>query len=185
MAVLPLVLSPDNRLNVASAPVEGVDDAIRRLMDDMLDTMYASDGVGLAAVQVGVHQRVLVMDVRGSAARYPDAKKRDGAPEGPFFMANPEIVSASESLNVYDEGCLSFPGQSGKVTRPAAVAVRYLDYRGESQLLECDELLATCVQHEIDHLNGVTFVDRLSKLKRDMILKKMRKRADADARTAH
>jgi len=181
MAILPLVLSPDPRLNIASAAVDKVDDALRRFMDDMLATMYENDGIGLAAVQVGVHKRVLVMDLRDAAARYPEGKKAGGDANGPYFMVNPEIISASPEHSVFNEGCLSFPGQGGKVERPASVSVKYLDYHGEPQLLECDELLATCVQHEIDHLNGITFVDRLSKLKREMILKKMRKRAPAGA----
>ena len=177
MAVLPLITSPDPRLKIASAAVDKVDDALRAFMDDMLETMYENDGIGLAAVQVGVHKRVLVMDVSDAANRYPDGDGKDC--DTPLFMVNPEIVYASEEQSGFNEGCLSFPGQTGKVFRPASVSVKYLDYNGDAKTLECDDLLATCVQHEIDHLNGITFVDHLSRLKRDMILKKMQKRAKA------
>ncbi len=172
MAVLPIVTAPDPRLKTPSKPVERVDDALRRLMDDMLETMYASGGIGLAAVQVGVHKRVLVMDIEHGSARYPDA---GSGKSHPLFLVNPEIVESSEELNSYDEGCLSFPGQYAEVTRPKRVTIKYLDYNGAAQTLEADELLATCVQHEMDHLNGIVFVDHVSRLKRDMIMRKLKK----------
>ena len=165
MVKLALTYSPDPLLSQRSKPVEMVDDDIRKLMDDMLETMYAEDGVGLAAVQVGILKRVLVMDV-------------DQGSEGggkPYFLANPEIIESSDEIKTYDEGCLSFPGARGEVERPKIVTVKYLDYNNEEQTLHADGLLATCVQHEIDHLNGVTFVDHLSNLKRNMIIKKMKK----------
>lgn len=160
MTVLPLVIAPDPRLAVCSEPVEQVTDELRTLMDDMVETMRHEDGVGLAAVQVGVHKRILVMEIDGQV----------------YHLVNPEIVESSEEQNIYEEGCLSFPSQRAMVTRPKRVKVTYLDYHGQPQTLECDELLATCVQHEIDHLNGVVFIDHVSRLKRDMIMQRMRKR---------
>jgi peptide deformylase len=172
MTVLPLVIAPDPFLNQPSATVEVVDDEVRQLLDDMLETMYASHGIGLAAVQVGVHKRVVVVDVEQPTPRY----ENDAAGPGkPIKMVNPEIVTESDSLNEYDEGCLSFPGQYSSVTRPEKVTVKYLDENGQPQQLEADGLLATCIQHEIDHTNGIVFVDHISKLKRNMILKKLTK----------
>ncbi|MEM6491311.1 MAG: peptide deformylase [Pseudomonadota bacterium] len=164
MAVLPIVLAPDLILKKRCEPVAAVDDAVRQLLDDMLETMYAAPGIGLAAPQVGVDARVLVMDVA-----------KDGAPPQPMKLVNPEIVARSDELSVYNEGCLSLPEHYADIERPARVTVRYLDETGAEQLLEADGLLATCVQHEIDHIDGVLFVDHLSKLKRDLVLRKMRK----------
>lgn len=173
MSVLPLVIAPDPRLKEVSKPVEEVNDEIRKLMDDMLETMYESNGIGLAAIQVGVPKRVLVMDLGKGSSRYEDSGDEGGP--APIFMANPEIVEESEEQNVYEEGCLSFPGQFAEVTRPKHVTIKYLDYDGREQNLEADELLATCVQHEIDHLNGIVFVDHVSRTKRDMIMRKLEK----------
>lgn len=177
MAILPLVTAPDPRLEICSEPVAEVTDAIRKFMDDMLETMRHEHGVGLAAVQVGVHKRILVMDLSDSKTRYDEV---DGVSCGadiskPFFMVNPEIIESSDDQNIYEEGCLSFPEQRALVTRPKKVKVKYLDYYGKEQLLECDGLLATCVQHEMDHLNGVVFIDHVSKLKRDTIMRKVKK----------
>lgn len=165
MTVLPLVVAPDPRLEVCSEPVEKVDDEIRAFIDDMVDTMRKEEGVGLAAVQVGVHKRILVMEV-------PDMETQENVL---YHLINPEITEVSEEENIYDEGCLSFPGQRAKVTRPQRVTVKALDYNGNEQVIECDGLLATCVQHEIDHLNGVVFIDHVSKMKHDMVMNKMRK----------
>ncbi|NDF12897.1 MAG: peptide deformylase [Proteobacteria bacterium] len=173
MTVLPIVTAPDPRLKIKSEPVEKITPEIQRFMDDMLETMYATGGIGLAAVQVGVHKRILVMDVDHGSSRYPDSQKGE---HNPLFLINPEIVSESEEKNTYDEGCLSFPGQYAEVVRPKRVKVKYLDYNGKPQELEADELLATCVQHEIDHLNGVVFVDHISTLKRDIIMRKLKKK---------
>ncbi|MCD6034437.1 MAG: peptide deformylase [Rickettsiales bacterium] len=167
MAILPLVTAPDSRLKIKSFPVEKVDDDLRKFMDDMLETMYHCEGIGLAAVQVGVHKRVLVMDL------HPDGEK------SPLFVINPEIVNHTDILSEYDEGCLSFPGQYATVVRPEKVTVKYLDYHGKEQILECEGLLATCIQHEIDHLNGVVFIDHLSPVKRDMIIRKVKKQKAA------
>ena len=178
MAILPLVIAPDPRLAVCSAEVEVVDDKIRKFLDDMLETMYAEEGIGLAAVQVGVHKRILVMDLNDRAGRYKNDDELKTVPstkKGPFFIINPEIINESAEENIYEEGCLSFPNQRAMVTRPKQVKVKYLDYYGKEQVMECDELLATCIQHEIDHLNGVVFIDHVSKLKADMIMRKMKK----------
>ena len=164
MAVLPLVIAPDERLNTPSKPVTVVDDSIRKLLDDMLDTMYANDGIGLAAVQVGVHKRCIVVDVA----------VREGGRE-PIKFVNPEIIRRSEEKNVFQEGCLSFPDQYSDVVRPSTVTVRYTDENGVEKTMEASEILATCLQHEIDHTNGVVFVDHISLMKRDMILRKLKK----------
>jgi peptide deformylase len=164
MAVLPIIKAPDPILKKRCAPVEEVNDEIRTLMDDMLETMYAAPGVGLAAPQVSVHKRVIVVDTsRGDTDR------------SPIRMANPEILDSSDDLAVYDEGCLSFPDQYAEVERPAKVSVRYLDYNNEVQEIEAEGLLSTCIQHEMDHLDGKLFVDHISMLKRNMILRKMSK----------
>jgi peptide deformylase len=164
MAVLPIIKAPDPILKKRCAPVAVVDDEIRTLMDDMLETMYVAPGVGLAAPQVSVHKRVIVVDTsRGDTDR------------SPIRMADPEIIESSDDFAVYDEGCLSFPDQYAEVERPAKVRVRYLDYDNEVQEIEAEGLLSTCIQHEMDHLDGKLFVDHISMLKRNMILRKMSK----------
>ncbi len=166
MTVRTIITLPDEKiLRQVSKPV-AVDAAARKLFDDMLETMYDAPGIGLAAIQLGVTLRQLVVDI----AKEPEAKK-------PLFMANPEIVWASDALNVYEEGCLSIPDYYEMVERPAEVKVRYLDRQGEGQEIHASGLLATCLQHEIDHLNGVLFIDHISKLKRDRVLKKFSKAA--------
>lgn len=164
MAILPIYVAPHPVLKKTAEPVEAVDAELAKLMDDMLDTMYDAPGIGLAAPQVGVSKRILVMDVAG-----------EGEPARPVRMANPEIVWESEDLANYQEGCLSFPEQFADVERPAQVRVRYIDQNNEPQEIEADGLLATCVQHEIDHLDGIVFVDYLSSVKRSMILRKLKK----------
>lgn len=173
MTILPLVLYPDPMLKQVSKPVERVDDDLRKFMDDMLETMYHEGGIGLAAVQVGVLKRILIMDVGRGSKRYDN---EDESKSKPMFIINPEIVWESEEENCYDEGCLSFPEQYSEVTRPKRVHVKYLDYNGKERLMEADGLLATCVQHEIDHLNGITFVDHISPVKRDIIQRKLKKK---------
>ncbi len=166
MTVLKVLTAPDPRLKVVAQPIERVDDGIRQLMDDMLETMYAHDGVGLAATQVGVAKRVIVMDIHfGNESLKPY----------PLKMANPEILWHSEDQQTLNEGCLSVPEQRAVVSRPAVVTVRYLDENNVTQELQADGDLACCVQHEIDHLNGVLFIDHLSRLKRDLIMKKLMK----------
>lgn len=164
MAVLPLVIAPDERLNKPSARVEVVTNEVRKLLDDMLETMYANDGIGLAAVQVGVHLRCVVVDIA----------VRDGGRD-PIKLINPEVVDESQDISVFQEGCLSFPDQYSDVERPESVTIRYLDEHGVAKTMKADGIMATCVQHEIDHTNGVVFVDHISKLKRDMIHKKLLK----------
>ena len=179
MALLPILTAPDPRLKKKSLPVDTVDAGVRQLMDDMLETMYDAPGIGLAAPQVGVLKRVVVLDI-----------DREDTKTGPLLMANPEIVEASDEDVSYEEGCLSVPDHYSDVVRPAKVTVRYLDRDGKVQDLACDGLLATCVQHEIDHLDGVLFIDHISALKRNMILRKLlkarkeRERDEAEGRPA-
>ncbi len=170
MALRSILTAPDPRLKKVSKPVDKVDEEIRRLMDDMLETMYAAPGIGLAAPQVGVLKRVLVIDI-----------DREGEKSGPLKMANPEIVDVSEEDASYEEGCLSVPEHYAEVERPARVTVRYLDQDNEVRTLQADGLLATCIQHEMDHLDGILFIDRISALKRNIILRKLVKaRKDAE-----
>jgi peptide deformylase len=173
MAVLPIITAPDPRLKVKCEPVAKVDAEVARLMKDMLDTMYLAPGVGLAAPQVGVTRRILVVDI-----------SRKEEPREPICMANPEIIWHSDELETYEEGCLSLPEQYGDVERPARIKVRYLDEKGEQQEREGDGLLATCIQHEMDHLEGIIFVDHLSALKRKMILRKLAKQKKLQAQAA-
>jgi len=174
MTTLPLVIAPDPRLKQVSKPVKAVTDETRQLMDDMLETMYAMNGIGLAAIQVGVPQRILVMDIEWGSSRYEQEEGLEPH-RNPLFLVNPEIIDTSSETNTYEEGCLSFPGQYADVTRPKRVSVKYLDYHGKAQVMDCDELLSTCLQHEMDHLDGIVFVDHVSKMKRDMILRKLKK----------
>jgi len=164
MAVLPILTAPDPRLKLVSEPVETVDTATRKLLDDMIETMYEAPGIGLAAVQVGVARRLLVLDVSGE----DDART-------PLCFINPELVWASDEYATYNEGCLSVPEHYAEVDRPARVRVRYLDHDGVAREVEADGLLATCLQHEMDHLDGVLFIEHLSRLRRDMILRKLRR----------
>lgn len=169
MALLPIITAPDPRLKKIAAPVDTVDADIRRLMDDMLETMYAAPGVGLAAPQVGVLQRVIVADVA-----------RSGEPPQPMRMANPEIIEASNERSVFEEGCLSLPEHFAEVKRPEWVRVRYLDHENEVREHELGGFFATCIQHEMDHLDGILFVDHISGLKRGIILRKLSKLKKAD-----
>ena len=162
MAQLPIITAPDPRLKIKARPVPAVDNKVRRLMDDMLDTMYGAIGIGLAAPQVGQSSRVIVLDVA-----------RDGEKPQPLQLANPEILWRSPELTTGNEGCLSLPEHYAEVTRPAKIRLRYLDYQNEIREIEASGLLAMCLQHEIDHLDGILFVDHLSALKRNMILRKM------------
>lgn len=164
MAILPIIIAPDPRLKVKCTPVDRVDASVRRLMDDLLETMYAAPGIGLAAPQVGRAMRVLVVDVA-----------KEGEKPAPLRMANPEILWTSEEMASYEEGCLSLPDQYAPVMRPLRCRVRYLDQDNEIRELEAEGLFATCIQHEIDHLDGTLFVDHLSALKRGMILRKLQK----------
>ena len=164
MSLLSILVAPDPRLKAKCVPVATVDDSLRRLMDDMLETMYDAPGLGLAAPQVGVTKRILVLDAA-----------KEGEAKAPMKMVNPEIVWVSDEDNVYEEGCLSVPEHYADVTRPACVKVRYVDPDNQVQEIDADGLLATVIQHEMDHLDGVLFVDHLSNLKRNMILRKLSK----------
>ena len=166
MAVREIIILPDKRLRLKSQPVKKIDREIKALVDDMFETMYAAPGIGLAAIQVGVPKRVVTMDL---------AKKEEG--HQPRVLINPEILWKSDATATYEEGCLSIPEFYEEVERPAQVRVKYLDLEGREQVLEADGLLATCLQHEIDHLNGVLFIDHISKLKRDRVTKKFAKAA--------
>ncbi|MEW9807239.1 peptide deformylase [Mesorhizobium marinum] len=166
MPIKPLIILPDPVLRLVSKPVERVDAPLLKLADDMFATMYDAPGIGLAAIQVGEPLRMLVIDLA-----------KEGEDPAPQLFINPEIVESSDERSVYEEGCLSIPDYYAEVERPARVRVRHLDRDGKEREVEADGLLATCLQHEIDHLNGVLFIDHISKLKRDMVVKKFKKLA--------
>lgn len=167
MSVLPIVIAPDPLLKQKSAPVEVIDDAVRATLDSMLQTMYIANGIGLSGVQVGILKKLIVVDVTW---RDEEAETRS-----PLKLINAEITWDSDEESTYNEGCLSFPDQFSEVDRPKEIKVSYLDEHGKPQELHATGLLATCIQHEIDHTNGVTFVDHISRLKREMIIKKLEK----------
>jgi peptide deformylase len=164
MAKREIIILPDPLLRTVSKPVKTVDTTTRKLMDDMLETMYEAPGIGLAAVQIGIPKRLVVIDL-----------SKEDEEKQPLFLVNPEIIWSSEEESDYEEGCLSIPEFFDMVTRPKEIKVRYLDRQGEAQEKHCGGVLATCVQHEIDHLNGVLFIDHISKLKRDRVVKKFTK----------
>ena len=164
MTVRKILTEPNPLLRQKSKPVEKVDDSIRRVMDDMLETMYDAPGIGLAAIQIGVPKRIIVLDI----SKDPEKKE-------PMYFINPEKIYTSKNQATYEEGCLSVPGQFAEIDRPDKCHIKYLDYNGDSKELKADGLLATCIQHEMDHLEGILFIDYLSKLKRSMITKKLSK----------
>ena len=164
MTVKTILTEPNKLLRQVSSPVEKVNDEVRQLMDDMLETMYAAPGIGLAAIQVGVPKRIIVLDI-----------SRDENKKEPMYFVNPIIKNKNSEKATYEEGCLSVPDQFAEIDRPNKCEVEYLDYNGKKQLLKADGLLATCIQHEMDHLEGILFIDYLSKLKKSMILKKLSK----------
>ena len=170
MSIRPLVIIPDTKLRLVSEPVKEITSEIRQLADDMLETMYDAPGVGLAAIQIGMPVRMVTMDVSKSEDEHQ-----------PMVLINPKIVWASEEKRVYEEGCLSIPEYYEEVERPDRVRFRYMNLQGETIEQDADGLLATCVQHEIDHLNGVLFIDYLSKLKRDRVMTKFKKAAKREA----
>jgi peptide deformylase len=175
MAILPIIETPDPRLKTVSTPVETIDDALRSFIQDMFDTMYDASGIGLAAIQVGLPKRILVIDLQ-------DKDPETGAVvRAPHVFINPEVIKESEEVSVYSEGCLSVPDQYADVARPAVIKARWQDAQGKAHEAEFDGLMATCLQHEMDHLEGVLFIDHLSKLKRDMVLKKLAKARKMDA----
>jgi peptide deformylase len=166
MALREIIVLPDPRLRLKSEPVKAVDAELRALVDDMFETMYAAPGIGLAAIQIGVPRRIVTMDLA-----------REGEPKQPRVFLNPEVLSSSDETSTYEEGCLSIPEYYEEVERPKAVKVRYMDVDGKTHEIDADGLLATCLQHEIDHTNGVLFIDYISKLKRDMVVKRFKKAA--------
>jgi peptide deformylase len=170
MTIKPLIILPDPLLRQVSKPFERVDDALLKLADDMLETMYDAPGIGLAGIQIGVARRILVVDV-----------SRDDEEKNPIVVINPEIVRSSDERSVYEEGCLSIPEYYAEVERPASVTVKHLGRDGKEHVIEADGLLATCLQHEIDHLDGVLFIDHISRLKREMVIKRFTKAAKAKA----
>jgi peptide deformylase len=171
MSVLTILEVPDPGLRAVAAPVAEVNDAVRAIVADMFDTMYDARGIGLAATQVAIEQRIVVIDLQE-----PESDAEDAKPvRTPLVFINPELVSVSEEMAVYNEGCLSIPEQYAEVERPARCRVKWLDGEGAAQEADFGDLLATCIQHEIDHLNGVLFIDHISRLKRDMVLKKLAK----------
>jgi len=166
MTIKPLIILPDPVLRQLSKPVETVDADVRRLADDMLNTMYDAPGIGLAAIQIGVPRQMLVIDV-----------SKEGEDKQPQVFINPKILVTSDERSVYEEGCLSIPDYYAEVERPATITVQYIDLDGKQLTAQADGLLATCLQHEIDHLNGVLFIDHISKLKREMVIRKFAKAA--------
>ena len=164
MTIRKILTEPDPFLRQKSEPVEKVDDSIRKIMDDMLETMYNAPGIGLAAIQIGVPKRIIVLDI----SKDPEKKE-------PMYFVNPEKIYTSKDQATYEEGCLSVPGQFAAIDRPDKCHIKYLDYNGDSKEIKAEGLLATCIQHEMDHLEGILFIDYLSKLKRSMITKKLSK----------
>ena len=164
MSIRKVVIEPDPILRKKSESLYQVNNDIRKLLDDMLKTMYAAPGIGLAAVQIGILKRIIVIDI---------SKKEEK--KNPIFLINPEITYKSKETSIFEEGCLSLPGHFAEIERPAKCKINYIDYYGKKAELEAEGLLSTCVQHEIDHLNGTLFIDYLSKLKKDMIIKKLKK----------
>jgi len=164
MALIKILTEPNKILRQQSLPVEKVDGELQKLIDDMLETMYAAPGIGLAAIQVGVPKRVIVLDI---------ASKDE--PKNPMCFINPEIIEKSKTNSTYEEGCLSVPGQFAEIDRPSKCYLKYLDYYGQPKEIKAEGMLATCIQHEMDHLEGILFIDYLSKLKKSMIVKKLSK----------
>ena len=158
-----IIIEPDPVLRQISEPLEKVDNEIRKLLDDMLETMYSAPGIGLAAVQIGILKRLIVIDI----------SKGEEKKKNPLFLVNPTITFRSNNTSIYEEGCLSLPGHFAEIERPATCHLDYVDYNGKKKAFKAEGLLATCIQHEVDHLNGVLFIDYLSKLKKDMIIKKL------------
>lgn len=178
MALLPIIETPDPRLRKVSTPVETFDDALQTLIDDMFETMYDAPGIGLAAIQVGVPQRLLVIDLQ-------EPEEEGGKPvRKPLVFINPEIVEESEEVQIYSEGCLSVPDQYADVQRPAVIRAKWLDRDGKAHDERLEGLLAICLQHEMDHLQGILFIDHLSRLKRDMVLKRLAKARKETAKAA-
>ena len=162
MTIKKILIEPDPILRKKCESLEKVDDQVRKLMDDMLETMYKAPGIGLAAIQLGILKRIVVIDI-----------SKENEKKNPLFLINPVITKKSKNTSIYEEGCLSIPGQFAEIERPAECTLKYINYQGKNKELKADGLLATCIQHEVDHLDGILFIDYLSKLKKDMIIKKL------------
>ena len=178
MALREILTEPNKLLREKSLTVESVDEDLQKLMDDMLETMYAAPGIGLAAIQIGIPKRVIVLDIgwRDKSENTSDEKQVER--KNPIYFVNPEIITKSENNSTYEEGCLSVPGQFAEIVRPDKCYVKYLDYYGRPKELVAEGMLATCIQHEMDHLEGILFIDYLSKLKKSMIVKKLIKQKE-------
>ena len=171
MAIKTILTEPNKILRQISNPVDHVGEEEQKLMDDMLETMYAAPGIGLAAIQIGIPKRIIIMDI-----------SREKENKNPLHFINPEIVWKADEDIIYEEGCLSVPNQFAEINRPKECHVKYLDYFGQPQLFKAEGILATCIQHEIDHLEGILFIDYLSKLKKTMIIKKLSKQKEKSER---
>ncbi len=178
MALRQILTEPDKILREKSLKVNRVDEDLQKLMDDMLETMYAAPGIGLAAIQVGVPKRVIIIDIGRRDKSESTNDEKQVARKNPMYFVNPEIVTKSTNNSTYEEGCLSVPGQFAEIERPDKCHVKYLDYYGQPKELVAEGMLATCIQHEMDHLEGILFIDYLSKLKRSMIVKKLTKQKE-------
>ena len=178
MSLKVILTEPNKLLREKSLSVEGVDENLQKLMDDMLETMYAAPGIGLAAIQIGVPKRVIILDIewRDKSENTNDDEQK--ASKKPMYFVNPEIISKSTNSLTYEEGCLSVPGQFAEIDRPDKCHIKYLDYHGQPKELMAEDMLATCIQHEMDHLEGILFIDYLSKLKKSMIIKKLVKQKE-------
>jgi len=178
MALRKILTEPNELLRVKSIEVEGVDKDLQKLMDDMLETMYAAPGIGLAAVQVGVPKRVIVLDIEWRDKSESTNDEKQVERKNPMYFVNPEIITKSLNNSTYEEGCLSIPGQFAEIDRPDKCHIKYLDYYGQPKELVAEGMFATCIQHEMDHLEGILFIDYLSKLKKSMIVKKLTKQKE-------
>ena len=179
MALREILTEPNELLRRKSLLVEKVDKDLQKLMDDMLETMYAAPGIGLAAIQVGVPKRVIVLDIGLRNESEDNNNEKQAVKKNPMFFVNPQIITKSANNSTYEEGCLSVPGQFAEIERPDKCYVKYLDYYGQQKEMKAEGMLATCIQHEMDHLEGILFIDYLSKLKKSMIIKKLSKQKKA------
>ena len=178
MALREILTEPNKLLREKSLAVEKVDEDLQKLMNDMLETMYAAPGIGLAAIQVGVPKRVIVLDIKWRDKLESTNDKKYEERKNPIYFVNPEIIAKSTNNSTYEEGCLSVPGQFAEISRPDSCHIKYLDYHGQAKELKAEGILATCMQHEMDHLDGILFIDYLSKLKKSMVLKKLSKQKE-------
>jgi len=178
MALREILTEPNKLLREKSLTVESVDEDLQKLMNDMLETMYAAPGIGLAAIQIGVPKRVIVLDIGWRDKPESTSDEKQVERKNPMYFVNPEIITKSENNSTYEEGCLSVPGQFAEIVRPDKCYVKYLDYYGQPKELAAEGMLATCIQHEMDHLEGILFIDYLSKLKKSMIVKKLIKQKE-------